>query len=79
MRARTIAIGRGENDGRRVTYTNVVRSMVRMGHWMGAAARFEMPLAEARGDDGEGYVVIVQKNMGEVLGPVLAAARSGNL
>ncbi len=79
VRARTIAIGRGENDGRRVTYTNVVRSMVRMGHWMGAAARFEMPLAEARGDDGEGYVVIVQKNMGEVLGPVLAAARSGNL
>ena len=79
VKSRTVAIGRGENRGREVTYTNVVRSMVRMGHWTGQAARFEMPLPEARADDADGYVVIVQKTWGDHLGPILAAGKGGNL
>lgn len=79
VKSRTVSIGRGENKGREVTYTNVVRSMVRMGHWTGAPARFEMPVPEARADDADGYVVVVQKSWGDVLGPILAAGKSRNL
>ena len=79
VKSRTVTIGRGENRGRDVTYTNVVRSMVRLGFWTGASARFEMPLPEARADDADGYVVIVQKSWGDTLGPILAASKGGAL
>jgi hypothetical protein len=78
-RSKSVAIGRGENSGRHLTYTNVVRSIVRMGQWMGAASRFEIPLVEARTDDSDGYVVLVQKSWGDVLGPILAAGKSAGL
>jgi hypothetical protein len=78
-KSRTVTVGRGENRGREITYTNVVRSMVRLGFWNGAAARFEMPLPEARADDADGYVVIVQKSWGDRLGPILAASKSSAL
>ena len=79
VKSRTVSIGRGENKGREITYTNVVRSMVRLGFWTGAAARFEMPLPETRADDADGYVVIVQKSWGDTLGPILAAGKGGAL
>ena len=78
-RSKTVAVGRGENGGRQLTYTHVVRSMVRMGQWMGQPARFEIPMPEARADDADGYVVIVQKAWGDVLGPILAAGKSADL
>ena len=78
-RSKTVSIGRGENSGRKVTYSNVVRSVARMGYWTGAAARLELPLSEARGEGTDGYVVLVQKNHGGRLGPILAAAKSSNL
>ena len=79
IKSRVISVGRGENKGREITYTNVVRSIVRMGHWTGAAARFEMPLPEARADEADGYVVIVQKSWGDALGPILASGKGGQL
>ncbi len=64
----TIEIGRGENQGRNVTYTNIVTSWQALDDWPGTA-----PLevqAEVKGDDP--VVVIVQSQ-----GPaeVLAAAQ----
>jgi hypothetical protein len=79
VKNRTVSIGRGENRGREVTYTNVVRSIVRLGFWTGAPARFEIPLPEARADDADGYVVIVQKAWGDTLGPILAVGKGGAL
>jgi hypothetical protein len=78
-RSKSVAIGRGENRGQQLTYANVVRSLVRMGQWMGTPSRFELPLPEARTDDTDGYVVIVQKSWGDVLGPILAAGKSPDL
>ena len=75
----TVTVGRGENKGRQITYTNVVRSTVRIGFWTGVAARFEVPLPEGRADDADGYVVIVQKSWGDTLGPILAASKGGAL
>jgi hypothetical protein len=78
-RSKSVAIGRGENGGRQLTYTNIVRSIVRMGQWMGMASRFEMPIPEVRTDDADGYVVIVQRAWGDVIGPILAAGKSNGL
>lgn len=41
-----VAIGRGENHGRTLTYTNVVRRWVKLGDWNGKPATFSMPVAE---------------------------------
>ena len=78
-RSKSVAIGRGENGGRQLTYTNIVRSIVRMGQWMGMSSRFEMPIPEVRTDDADGYVVIVQRAWGDVIGPILAAGKSEGL
>ena len=53
---KTVAIGRGENRGNSVTYTNVVRKLSRLGDWTGQPAHFEIAprLGEA------GYVVLLQ-------------------
>jgi hypothetical protein len=76
LRARTVQIGRGENAGRAVTYTNVVRAIEQLGEWTGARATFEA--AAPRGHD-EGYVVLVQRGTPERPGAILAAAKTAGL
>ena len=73
VRSLTVAIARGENSGRKVTYTNVVRAMRKIGEWNGTARQFS--LTELRGND-EGYVVLLQKGALERPGVILAAAKS---
>jgi hypothetical protein len=46
----TIAIGRGENKGRTITYRNVVRRWVKLGHWNGSARSWSVPLQTVAGD-----------------------------
>ncbi|MGH6864263.1 MAG: DUF1223 domain-containing protein, partial [Methylocella sp.] len=75
-RASTVLIQRGENAGRSVTYTNVVRAIDKLGDWTGRAATFDMPGA-AR--EGEGFVVLVQKGTPERPGAILAAAKTKGL
>ena len=66
------AVSRGENAGRTVRNANVVRSLERLGTWMGQ--RLEIPLnldsAAARGNYG--CAVIVQQGRN---GPILGAGR----
>jgi hypothetical protein len=78
LRSRTVAIGRGENGGRSVTYANVVRAMTRIGEWRGEATRLEVPAATARAE-GDGYVVLLQVTHGAKLGAILGAAKSAGL
>ncbi len=73
IRAKTVVIGRGENSGRSVTYTNVVRAIRKIGDWNGKAKSFE--LSELKGDN-EGYVVLLQKGSESNPGVILAAAKS---
>ena len=79
-RAREVAIGRGENRGRSITYANVVRGMTRLGPWSGAPARFEVPLATARAG-ADSYVVLLQATApdGSGPGPILGAAKAPGL
>lgn len=68
-RAERVAIGRGENRGREITYHNVVRSLERIGNWAGAAEQ-EVTLPQPAEDEG----VAVWLQSGET-GPVYAAAK----
>jgi hypothetical protein len=77
-KAREVAIERGENRGKTITYANVARGISRIGEWRGAPLRLEVPLATAKGD-GDGYVVLLQAPDGEKLGPILGAAKSPGL
>jgi hypothetical protein len=77
--SRTVSIGRGENSGRLITYTNIVRGMKKIGDWTGAPTRYEIPKWELSADDSDGYALILQANSGPKLGPILAVARGGNL
>ena len=72
---KSVAIGRGENSGRTVTYTNVVRSMTRIGDWTGEAKSFDAP--EAKGPDGDGYVALLQARSGGRPGAILGAGKIG--
>ncbi len=58
----TVKIGRGENAGRTLTYSNIVLSMRNIGRWNGTAQTINVDAA-----DGD-YVVLVQKNHGAILG-----------
>ncbi len=62
------AIGRGENGGRTLTESNIVRGIDTAGHWDGAAAQIRRPLPP-----GERLAVLLQSPGGEILG----AAREG--
>jgi hypothetical protein len=65
----TVAIERGENRGREVTYHNVVQDMVRLGQVSGGSAA--MPLGPVRRGAPLRHVAIVQDGKG---GQALAAA-----
>ena len=41
-----IAIGRGENRGREVTYYNVVRNLLKVGDWNGSSGSWTVPLGK---------------------------------
>jgi hypothetical protein len=75
-RSREVAIGRGENKGRTITYFNVVRGMVKLGDWSGQPARFEVPMKTARPVDAETYVVLVQAADESRPGAILGAAKA---
>ena len=62
-----VAIPRGENAGRTLAHRNVVRRLVRLGEWSGAAVRFALPASE-----GLAHAVWVQRRGG---GAILAAGR----
>ena len=72
--ARSVTIGRGENHGRTLTYTNLVRSLQPIGMWKGRAATIELPRPETQGDPNFGCAVLVQADKDDQPGPILGAA-----
>jgi hypothetical protein len=69
-----VAIGRGENHGRTVTYHNVVRSWRKLGEFTGADSTWIIPLAQIEKDDVDGAAVLVQEGSREKPGVILGAA-----
>jgi len=56
----TVAIGRGENNGRSVTYTNVARRWIKVGDWSGKAETFTVALKSFTGEAIDTAAVVVQ-------------------
>lgn len=69
-----VAIGRGENRGKTVTYTNVVRSWKRIGDWTGAALKNSIPIADVDTDESDAVVVLLQAGSIEKPAPIRGAA-----
>ena len=72
---RKVTIGRGENSGRTVSYTNVVRSMAKVGDWSGKAAHYDIRREDLLSNDSDSWVVVLQASSGGKPGPVLAAVK----
>ena len=69
-----IAIGRGENSGRTVTYHNVVRRWVKLGEWNGAARTWSVPVADLGGENANAVSVLVQAGGDDTPGRMLGAS-----
>lgn len=68
-RVQHVAIGAGENSGVTLAHRNVVRVLVRLGIWSGAAQSYAIP---NRGDPAWRSAILVQARNG---GPILAALK----
>jgi hypothetical protein len=64
-----VAIRGGENGGKTLPHKNIVRELVRLGAWSGAAETLRLPPAH---QSGLTDAVLVQLPKG---GPILAAAK----
>ena len=73
-RAIAVAIGRGENHGRTVTYHNVVRRWVKLGDWTGTDSTWNVPMSEIKTDEIDAAAVMVQEGTRDKPGPILGAA-----
>lgn len=67
----TTEIKSGENRGRKLVNTNVVRRLERVGTWNGRAAEFTVDLARMGAKDRDGCAILVQR---AGPGPILGAA-----
>jgi hypothetical protein len=72
--SRQVAIKRGENQGRQISYVNVGLGLSRIGNWSGEATRIEVPagMVPAQAD---GVVVLLQAGSDKKAGRVIGAAR----
>jgi hypothetical protein len=69
-----IAIGRGENRGREITYHNVVRNLLKVGDWNGTPGTWNVPLENLAREGVDGAAVFLQDGSRDQPGPMLGAA-----
>jgi hypothetical protein len=73
-RSVTVDVGRGENRGRTITYTNVVRRWVRLGSWTGNSEMFTVPTDAIKSAGIDAIAVILQSGNAGKPGAVLGAS-----
>jgi len=71
-----VQIGRGENRGQSVTYTNVVRGWIKLGEWKGEELVLSKPVSEilAKGKF-DAVAILVQAGKSDAPGSVYGAAK----
>lgn len=67
----TVAISRGENRGKKITYSHPVRELTPIGMWKGEPMTLRLPLKDLKAVGGDCLVAMVQV---EGSGPILGAA-----
>ncbi len=70
-----VAIGRGENRGHTITYTNVVRSWVKLGDYSGRAETYSVPVASFQNGAIDQIAVVVQSGAAAAPKLMLGAAQ----
>ncbi len=77
MKAATIAIARGENKGRTITYHNVARRWIKVGDWTGKANSWSIPVQMLRAANVDEAAVLVQSGTTEKPKAILGASLAG--
>jgi hypothetical protein len=70
----TVAIGRGENSGRTITYHNVVRQWIKVAEWTGKGETWRVPLGKMTTNDVDSVAVVIQRGAAATPGLMLGAA-----
>ncbi len=70
----SVVIARGENRGRTITYTNVVRRWIKLGTWNGKSESFTVPIDAIRFDGVDAVAVILQSGSFERPGAIMGAS-----
>jgi hypothetical protein len=70
-----VAVGRGENSGRTLTYNNVVRRWIKLGDWSGKAETFTLLLQDFQNGQIDAAAVIVQSGGASTPRLMLGAAQ----
>ena len=74
LSAASVSIGRGENAGATVTYTNVARELKKLGDWDGAPCKFQVSAAELRRLGADSAAVLLQTENAGLPGRILGAS-----
>jgi hypothetical protein len=69
-----VAIGRGENRGRTITYHNVVRNWLKLGSLSAAQSSWTVPIAQIKAEGVDAAAVMVQEGSHDKPGIMLGAA-----
>ena len=69
-----VAISQGENQGKTLTYTNVVRELTPIGTWTGQPLRIQLSRSALMRPQMESVAVLMQQGKA---GPIIAAAVTG--
>jgi hypothetical protein len=70
----SVGIGRGENRGRTITYTNVVRKWIKLGSWSGKGETFTLPVDAIKFDNIDAVAVILQNGSAAQPGAIIGAS-----
>jgi hypothetical protein len=70
-----VSIGRGENLGRKVTYTNVVRHLVPAGRWDGKAADYRVPRPSGMAEI-DGCATFLQADESAIIGAAILRVKT---
>ncbi len=74
-----VAVGRGENRGRTVTYHNVARRWLKLGDWNGKPMTWKIQLSQIGAENVDSAAVFVQTgaagNPGKMLGAAMMRLR----
>lgn len=74
-----VQVGDGENRGRDLKYTNVVRDLKAIGLWKGDAVTLELPRAALSSAPHDGMVVLLQRDRyGQVIGTTMITTSAGS-
>jgi hypothetical protein len=76
IRHASVSVGRGENSGKTLDYTNVVRGLLKLGDWSGEAATFEATRAQMAAPGADRWIVLLQTGAPNRPGAILAAAQT---